>query len=200
MKRTLMAATMVTILTVGMQFMSAGDDAFASPPEIKMASAPSSIIVDKLSIEAKVTAIDTEKRAVTLEKDGKSKTLICGPGVKNFDQIEVGDLVRSTFLESLAVYIQKAGAPAGGESVETVTLAPKGIMPGVVVTKSMVLNVKIDTVDLKKRTVIVTEPNGTTKTFKVAKTVKILKKLKKGDDVVLRFTEAMAISVDPPKK
>ncbi len=199
MKRTLMAVAMATILATGIQFVSGGSEALAAEPTKKMAEEPSALMVETLSMEARVTAIDTEKRAVTLEKDGNTQTIICGPNVINFDQIKVGDLVRTTFVESLAVYIQKAGAAAGGEGIETVFLAPKGAKPGMLVTKTSVLNTKIDAVDLKERTVRITDPDGATRSIKVATTVQNLKELKKGDDVVIRFSEAMAIVVEAPK-
>ena len=129
--------------------------------------------------------------------DGKDISVIIGMGTcgiaagakKTFD----------TFVEALAVYVQKAGAPASGEEVKTVTLAPKGSKPGVLVTDTIVLKAKIDAVDAKKGTVTITTPAGETKTMKVDKKVKGLKALKKGDDIVVRYTEALAVVVEAPK-
>jgi hypothetical protein len=197
MKRALTALLMAALLAGGTQLVFAGSQ---TEPAKKAAGEPGAIMVEAVSLTAQVTAIDAAKRTVTLEMDGKTKTITCGPEVRNFNQIKVGDQVSMTFVESLAVYIQKAGAPAGGAELATVTLAPKGAKPGVMVTKSIVLNAKIDAVNANKRTVTVTAPDGASKTFKVAKTVKGLKSLKKGDDVVVRFTEALAIVVTTPKK
>ena len=201
MKRTLTVVAMAATLAAGTQFVYAADVAApTAKPTAKPAGEPGAIAAEVISASAKVTAIDAAKRTVTLEMDGKSKTITCGPEVRNFAQIKVGDQVKATFVEALAVYIQKAGAPAGGNEVETVTLAPKGAKPGMLVTKSVVLKAKIDAIDAKNRTVTVTGPEGNTKTFKVAKSVKGFKDLQKGDDVVVRFTEALAIVVEAPKK
>lgn len=201
MKRTLTVVAMAATLAAGTQFVYAADVAApTAKPTAKPAGEPGAIAAEVISATAKVTAIDAAKRTVTLEMDGKSKTITCGPEVRNFAQIKVGDQVKATFVEALAVYIQKAGAPAGGNEVETVTLAPKGAKPGMLVTKSVVLKAKIDAIDAKNRTVTVTGPEGNTKTFKVAKSVKGFKDLQKGDDVVVRFTEALAIVVEAPKK
>jgi hypothetical protein len=197
------------MLAMGTQFAFAADQtAPAAKPEApavkaakKTAGAPGAIMVETVKATAKVTAIDAAKRMVTLEMDGKSKTITCGPEVRNFDQIKVGDLLKVTFVEALAVYLQKAGAPAGGEEVKTVTLAPKGAKPGMLVTDTIVLKAKIDAVDAKKGTVTITTPDSKTKTMKVAKNnIKVLKGLKKGDDIVVRYTEALAVVVEAPKK
>lgn len=197
MKRTLTVVALAAMLAAGTQIAGAADQA---APAAKPAGEPGAIVAEAVSATAKVTAIDAAKRTVTLEMDGKTKTITCGPEVRNFPQIKVGDLVKTTFVEALAVYIQKAGAPAGGDELATVTLAPKGAKPGVLVTKSVVLNAKIDAVDAKQGTVTVTGPEGNTKTLKVAKSVKGLKDLKKGDDIVVRYTEALAIVVEASKK
>lgn len=195
MKKRFIVLAMAAILAVGTQFAFAADKAAKKP-----AGEPGAVVVDTVKATAKVTAIDAAKRTVTLDMDGKSKTITCGPEVRNFDQIKVGDLLKVTFVEALAVYLQKAGAPAGGEEVRTVTLAPKGSKPGVLVTDTIVLKAKIDAVDAKKGTVTITTPAGETKTMKVDKKVKGLKALKKGDDIVVRYTEALAIVVEAPKK
>ena len=194
MKKRLIVLAMAAILAVGTQFAFAADKAAKKP-----AGEPGAMVVDTIKATAKVTAIDAAKRTVTLEMDGKSKTITCGPEVKNFAQIKVGDLLKVTYVEALAVYLQRAGAPAGGEEVKTVTLAPKGAKPGMLVTDTIVLKAKIDAVDAKKGTVTITTPAGETKTMKVDKKVKGLKALKKGDDIVVRYTEALAIVVEAPK-
>ena len=201
MKKRFIVLAMAAILAVGTQFAFAADPAApAAKPAKKQTGEPGAVVVEVVKATAKVTAVDAAKRTVTLEMDGKSKTITCGPEVKNFDQIKVGDQLKVTFVEALAVYLQKAGAPAGGEEVKTVTLAPKGSKPGVLVTDTIVLKAKIDAVDAKKGTVTITTPAGETKTMKVDKKVKGLKALKKGDDIVVRYTEALAIVVEAPKK
>ncbi|MFA5180967.1 MAG: hypothetical protein WC405_06570 [Syntrophales bacterium] len=198
MKKRLIVLAMAAMLVVGAQFAFAADKAAKKP-----AGEPGAMVVDTVKATAKVTAIDKAKRTVTLEMDGKSKTITCGPEVVNFDQIKVGDLLKVTYVEALAVYIQKAGAPAGGEEVKTVTLAPKGAKPGMLATDTIVLKAKIDAVDAKKGTLTITTPDSKTKTMKVAKNaknVKMLKGLKKGDDIVVRHTEALAVVIEAPKK
>jgi len=59
------------------------------------------------------------------------------------------------------------------------------------------LTAKVTAVDPKKGTVTLMGPEGKSKTMKVSKKVN-LKQLKKGDDVTVRYTEALAILVEKP--
>jgi len=203
-----MVLVLVAMLAMGTQFaFAAAQAAPEAKPEAKAAKKaagePGAILVETVKATAKVKAVDAAKRTVTLEMDGVSRTIVCGPEVRNFDQVKVGDLLKVTFVESLAVYLEKAGAPAGGDEVKTVTLAPKGAKPGMVATDTIVLKAKIDAVNTKKNTVTITTPEGKTKTMAVAKNAKntkLLKALKKGDDIVVRYTEALAIVLEAPKK
>ena len=174
--------------------------AFAADKTKKKTTEPGALVVETVQGVAKVMAVDAAKRTVTFDIDGASKTITCGPEVRNFDQIAVGDNLKVTFVEAMAVYLQKAGAPAGGEEVSSVTLAPKGAKPGVLVTDTVVMKSRIDAIDARKRMVTITTPDGKTHTLKVAKSVKKLKDLKKGDDIVVRFTEALAIVIESPNK
>jgi len=171
----------------------------AAKAEAKKAAEPGVMIVETVQLKAKVAAVDAAKRQVTFEADGKSRTVTCGPEVKNFDQIKVGDQLKITYVDSTAVFLEKAGGAAGGSEVGTVSLAPKGKKPGVLVTDTVTLKAKVDAVDAKKRTLTITAPDGKVKTMKVPKSVKGLDKLKKGDDIVLKHTEALAVVIEAPK-
>jgi hypothetical protein len=198
MKRSLTVVAIAAMLAAGTQCVFAYDQAAAGKSTKKLAGEPGAIEVNAVSATASVSAIDGAKRNVTLDMNGKFKTITCGPEVRNFDQIQLGDKVKTTFVEALAVSIQHAGTPAGSDFTN-VTLAPKGAKPGMLVTKLFFLNGNVDNIDTKKRTVTVTTPNGKTKKMKVANTVTVYNDLKKGDDVDVRFTEAMAIVVETPK-
>ena len=74
---------------------------FAQAQENKNAGEPGAIMVETVKATATVTAIDAATRYVTLKMpDGKDKTLKCGPEVKNFDLIKVGDKVNFTFVKT----------------------------------------------------------------------------------------------------
>jgi hypothetical protein len=57
---------------------------------------------------------------------------------------------------------------------------------------------KVEAIDLKARTLTLIGPEGKTMKVKVDKSVKGLDRLKKGDEIVLRVTDALAITVVRP--
>lgn len=166
-------------------------------PEKKMQGGePGAIAVMAATTTATVQAVDTAKRTVTLKMpDGTEKTFKLGKEVRNFNQIKVGDQVKTTYVDELTVFLRKADAPPSAEEVTNVMLAPKGAKPGVIVADTRQISAKVTAVDIKKRTVTLMGPGGESKTLKVSKKVD-LKQVKKGDNVVVRYTEALAILVE----
>src|SRR5205814_1964326 len=78
--------------------------------------AKGAIEVGAITKTAKVTAVDPAKRTVTLvNPDGITNTYELGKNVRNFDQIKVGDEVKATLLEAVAVAVSKSNtAPDTG--------------------------------------------------------------------------------------
>ena len=69
---------------------------------------------DAVEVTAKIEAIDKTARLVTLkDKDGDTETIKCGPEVKRFDELKVGDTVTFRYYESIAYAIRKPGQPSG---------------------------------------------------------------------------------------
>jgi hypothetical protein len=174
----------------------------AQAAEKKATGEPGAISVMVAKASAAVESVDAAKRTVTLKMpDGAMKTLKCGPEVRNFDQIKAGDTVNLTFVDEVAAYVRKADAPPLAEEGAMVALAPKGAKPGVLMAETAELKVKVEAVDLKKHTVTFANPDGSMKTVKVGKKAKAaLKELKKGDDIVLRLTQALMINVKAAAK
>jgi Cu/Ag efflux protein CusF len=175
---------------------------FALAAEKKQAEEPGAIAVTVVKASATVEAVDAANRTVTLKADdGQTKTLKCGPEVRNFDQIKVGDKVNLTFVDEVAAYVRKADAPPMAEEGAMVALAPKGAKPGALMAETVEVKAKVASVNKKKHTITFLNPDGSKKTVKVGKKAKeALKELQKGDDIVLRITQAMLIDVTAPKK
>jgi hypothetical protein len=160
--------------------------------------AAGAIEVDAITATSKVTAVDSAKRTVTLTNEaGKSNTYKLGKKVRNFDQIKVGDQVKATLLESVAVVVRKSSSPPDAAEGRLVAVAPKGAMPGVIMAKAREITAKIVSIDTQARTVTVEGPMGGKPSIKVGPKVN-LNELQQGDDVTLRVTDALAISVEKP--
>lgn len=162
---------------------------------------PGGIAVDTTQVTVRVVGMDQTARTLTLQMpDGKTMTYRVGKGVRNFGQIKKGDLIKATLLDSLAVYIQKSGGRPTATETTTVVLSPKGAMPGMIAANTYRITGKVQLVDTQNRTITITGPSYRSKAFKVGPNVRNLSSIKAGDDVVLRYTEAIAIDVQKPKK
>lgn len=154
--------------------------------------------MDTYTATATVTAIDKAKRKVTLTtQDGAKTTVKAGPEVANFDQIKVGDVVKATVTEELAVSVRKPGVPSNDGVAAAVAAAPVGQKPGVLVATAGEVTAKIKSIDTKQQKATLVFPDGTSKTVKVRKDVD-LTKYAAGDKVVFCLTESLAISVEKP--
>jgi hypothetical protein len=156
-------------------------------------------VVDVTKVTATVESIDYAKRLVTLKgPEGNMVTFKAGEAVRNLDQVKVGDKVVAVYLESVAVFVRRTTDPPTAGETDMVAVAPKGAKPGVVMVQTAEVAAKVEAIDLKARTLTLIGPEGKTMKVKVDKSVKGLDRLKKGDEIVLRVTDALAITVVRP--
>ncbi len=204
MKRVLSVVLAVMLMVAFAQVAAAQEHAATVSKEMKAApkeaaGRPGAVVAGTATVTATIDAIDAATRKVTLKyPDGKMQTITCGPEVRNFDQMKVGDLVKTTYAESVAIWVRKATEKPAAATVETVKVAPKGDMPHATVTKTTEITATVEGIDYKKRTVTLKGPEGNVNTYPVDKRVKRLNEVKVGDEVVLRVTEAFAIKVERP--
>jgi hypothetical protein len=159
---------------------------------------PGGVYVETDKNTATVTAIDAATRHVTLvTPDGRKETFKAGPEVINFDQIHVGDQVKATLTQQLVVYMAKDNPPAGEGQAALVALAPKGAKPGGLVANTVQVIAKVTAIDLKHHKATLQFPDGTKHTVAVRQDVDLTKR-QVGEEVVVRCTEAVALSVEKP--
>jgi hypothetical protein len=159
---------------------------------------PGGVLVGTYQETATVTAVDKEKRKITLAAaDGSQAVFKAGPDVVNFDQIQVGDHVKATVTQQLVVYVRKNGEPSTDGAATTVALAPVGAKPGAFVADTVEITAKVTEIDLKHHTATLQFPDGSKKSFDVRPDVDLANQ-SVGQDVVIRTTEALAISVQKP--
>jgi ABC-type Fe3+-hydroxamate transport system substrate-binding protein len=150
---------------------------------------------------ATVEAVDLANRLVTIRgPEGNVVTVEAGPEVRNLEQVKVGDRVVVSYYAALAAEFKKAGEGVKDvqQEIGVATAAP-GTRPAGVVGSQVKATVIIESVDAKSNTVSFTGPYGKLRTVTVQSpdAQAFIKKLKKGDEVELTYTEAIAISVEP---
>ena len=186
---------LATMLVAG--GMSLGADA-QTKEDVTKEEKPGGVVVDVLKLSGTVKAIDMDKKMVTIEGSGGRSVVVDAKNARNLDQVKVGDKVNLQYIESMALFVRKTDAPPSAIEAQEVQLAPKGEKPGGIVAKTIELTGNVESIDTQKRTIALKGPAGNVRTFKVGTEAKNFGQIKKGDQVVLRFTEAMALSVVKP--
>lgn len=163
------------------------------------ADLPGGTVKNVMVSMATVEEIDIATREVTLKgEEGEAPvTIVVGPEVRNLEQVRVGDRVTITVSEELAIF----AAPQGGSPSITETLedrrTPLGGKPGRSVTDVVETTVTIVALDLAKHTALIREHSGDLRPIRVSDRMN-LDGIKVGDQVVVRHTKAVAISVENP--
>ncbi len=161
---------------------------------------PGVVVAEVTQLKAKVDAVDYAKRLVTLTGPrGNTVTVKVGPQAKNLDQVKAGDQLTVRFYDSIALFVRKSSEPPAAAAMTAVELAPKGQKPAGIMVETAEITATVEAIDYAKRTVTLKGPEGKTRTIKVDPGVKRFKEIKKGDELVVRHTEAFAISVQKPK-
>jgi len=195
MKRVLVAVAM--IVWIGAGAARAGG---LSPAAEREAAKPGVVVADVLEVKAVLEAIDHKKRTVTLKDNkGRATSLRADKAVKNFDQLKKGDVVLADFVEPIAIFIRKANAPQSAAEARLVSVAPKGSHRGVLLAEAFQVAATVESIDIKARLITLKEPNRGVRVVAVDKGFKNLEGVKKGDEVVLTVTEAIAIKIEKRK-
>ena len=153
-------------------------------------------------VSATVKSVDHENRLVELTADGETTTVQVPDEVRNLDRVKPGDEVVVTYHEALAAAFKKPGeSQTVGVVDSTVSTSrmPKGSQPGAAIGNQVTTTVIIEAVDRGTHEVTFTGPAGMTRTVEVKdpKAQQFIGTLKKGDEVEITYTEALAVSVDP---
>jgi hypothetical protein len=162
------------------------------------AGKPGAIAVEVVNWSATVKAIDYVKKTAVLVDENGREVSIDVKKARNLDQVLVGDKVKVKYVEELVIFVRKSDAPPRAGVTRTVALAPKGKMPGGIIADTAQIQANVEDIDYNKRTITLKGPAGNIRTYKVSKEVKRLKDVKKGDQVVLDVTQALALEVVKP--
>ncbi len=158
-------------------------------------------VVRAAEIFAQVVGIERAARTVTLKgPKGNVVDLVAGDEVKNFDQIKLGDFVVARYAEALTLELRKTKAAAGDLAVrEEAAKAKPGERPAVAGARQVTAIANVIAIDRKKSTITLKGPRGNEVTLNV-QNLDQFKVVKKGDQVEVTYTEALALSIEPAPK
>ena len=145
---------------------------------------------------ATITAIDVPTRLVTLTgQDGDVFEVEAGPEIRNFDKLQVGDVVVANYSESLALEIAAPGTVAPGITGSVSgTPTPGQRKMGRQVTATF----KVEAVDAAANKVTLSDGAGNSRIVDVRhpKAQERLKTLKPGEMAVITYTESLALRLE----
>jgi hypothetical protein len=163
-------------------------------------SRPGSVAIGQSTTETgTITAINKGTREVTLTMpDGDITTVTCGPEVKNFDQLMVGDAVEIQFARALALDLKKGSTAEISRTVESgVASAEPGAKPGAAGGMRVHIVAEVTAVDAATQTITLRGPERTVDLR--INDPEQFKNIAVGDRIEATYVEAIAVAVNPTK-
>jgi hypothetical protein len=153
--------------------------------------------VRAVKLTAQVVAIDQASRTVTLKgPKGNVVDVVAGDEVKNFDQIKVGDQIKAAYVEALTLELKKTKKKLDMKTETDAVRAAPGQTPGGAVGRQITALCDVVAVDPKKSTITLKGPRGNVMELNV-RNPDHFKVVKKGDQVEVVYTEAVAMTLAP---
>lgn len=156
-----------------------------------------------VTVTASVEAVDHASREVVLKGPlGNKVTFTVDPRVKRLNEVEVGDYVQADYYVSIAAELRE---PTAEEKETPIVLldaagkAPPGTSPAAGGLRRYRVVTTVEGLDRPTQTVTVKGPRGNYLTARVADPSR-LTRMRIGDNVVVTYTEAVAISLEKAEK
>jgi Cu/Ag efflux protein CusF len=177
-------------------------------PVLADTPAPTASLIDAYAmaqtetVTAIVKAIDLKTRHVTLGlPEGKKQTLAVDPQVKNLDKVKRGDQVVVEYKDAIEVELTKPDPtrplPLPTEAIAVDHRTTEGGKPEGVVARTLTLSGTVESYDPESKLAVITGSDGETLRVNVQHPERWTQ-VKTGDIVTARFSEALAIAVQPP--
>ena len=162
---------------------------------------PARVITSVVKSGAIVEAVDKESRELKLiAADGRRFTVVAGPEIRNFDQIEARDRIVVEYTESIAIVVTPKGTEGVEGAVGMVDVAAEGDKPGIAGLETVAVTATVAALDRDSRRATLELPDGSTRSIRAAADAR-LDLVDVGDQVTAVITESRAVSVvEPPEE
>jgi hypothetical protein len=148
------------------------------------------------NLRGTITAIDREKKTVTVTGEQGRRVVLDVHQPATFDAIKVGDPVVAKYMETVVIQARKAGTATPGVKAEAVRVPAKpGGTPGGTVAREITVTATITAIDRASGTVTLRGPQGDVDTVQV-KDRQMLQSVREGDLVEVTVAQALAVSLD----
>ena len=163
-------------------------------------SAQGIVIGDAVTITAEVYGVEKIDR--TLWLIGPEKNIVeidVSEDAKNFNQLQIGDIVNITYYESVSIFLGSPGELPQEETGSMIFRAPEGETPGGVAVEVSDVSAVVVSIDKENRFITLKGPLGNSFTTYVDESARNFDKLNVGDVIHARYTKALAIDVELQK-
>jgi hypothetical protein len=152
-------------------------------------------------VEARVSAIDLDKRLVTIQDaSGGEATFHADEAVRNLPQVKVGDTLVGELIQSVVLEL-RAPTPeelaAGTSLLDVVATAAPGEKPAGHFVRQLRALLTVQAIDKQAGTATLVGPAGNARTIP-ARDPKNLDLVEVGDTVVATYTESLRLEVKAP--
>jgi hypothetical protein len=158
-------------------------------------------VTEVVAIEARVKAIDHEKRLVTLtDAAGGEATFYADEAVRNLPQVKVGDRLVGRLVESLALEVREPTpeeAAEGAKVLEVAAVAEPGERPAGVFARRITAVLVIEALDRAASTATLRGPSGAAQAVAVRDPA-TFDRVAVGDTVVATYSESLSLQVQAP--
>jgi len=152
---------------------------------------------EAVTITAEVYGVEKIDRTLWLiGPEGNIVEIDVSEDAKNFNQLEIGDLVNITYYESIAIYLGTPGELPSEETGEMIVRAPEGETPGGIATETTDISAVVQDIDKYDRLITLKGPAGNVFTTYVDESVRYFDMLKIDDVIHIRYTKSLAVSVE----
>lgn len=151
-------------------------------------------------VKATVQAIDPTTREMTLQGPRGPVNIQVDPGVKNLENVHVGDTVTVSYYEGIATQMSKGGKTVKSPATSTFALpSSSSAHPGGGFGSSMTTTVTIEAVNPVDHTVAFRGTDGRLRTVAVQSPNMrhFVRTLQPGDKVDVTYTESVAVNITP---
>ncbi len=151
-----------------------------------------------VEVSAQVVGIDKATRTLTLKgSKGEVVDVVASDEVKRFDEIKVGDSIVARYIEALTLELKKTRVAAGDVKVrEELARSKPGEQPAGLGARQISAIADVVAVDPAKSTITIKGPSGNLTTLNVQNPDQF-KVVKKGDQIEVTYTQALALSLEP---
>ncbi len=157
---------------------------------------PSFTVTEAWTKKEKVVGIDYQARKVSLKsEDGNIRTVQVGAEVSNFERAKIGDEVTVETHQTISVEVQ----PGPGDTLNIGSESQSSAVPGAKPSATRIiegkLKTRVESIDYDTRMVTFKNRKGVLTTYKVGPQAKRFNDIRRGDMLVVEYSQTVTMSV-----